>query len=207
MRPGQLRTKGQRFITRRVMNWKRLVELSHVAQVGRGEPATELRREPPRQVVQHSLPVRGALRSALLVLDNQPSDLPVGLHHRRVDGAIGPGARRFEDSPNLPIQRLGGASERDVGGFPFRHQTPSISNIRRWKSSSMSLRCALRIAVGRKVSQKRVPGCPHGRQKLLPEPPERPASRSAAGDRRLRIGSFSAGSTPPRWRGQVAVPP
>jgi hypothetical protein len=37
----------------------------------------------------------------LLVLDDQPPDLPVSLHHRRIDGAVGAGASRFENGTDL----------------------------------------------------------------------------------------------------------
>lgn len=100
-----------RFETHCVSNLEHPVELPHFAQVGDVESAAEVGREPLRQVVQHRFAVRGTLPAALLVLDDQPPDLPVSLNHRGVDRAIGRGPRRFEDSTNLLIQRLGRAGE------------------------------------------------------------------------------------------------
>ena len=45
--------------------------------------------------------------AALLVLHDQPPDLPVGLHHGRVDGAAGTSTRRLQNGADLPVQRLG----------------------------------------------------------------------------------------------------
>jgi hypothetical protein len=59
----------------------------------------------------HLFAIAGAAPTLLLVLDDQPSDLPVRLDHRRIDGAVGAGPRRFEDSSDLSIQRLGRAGE------------------------------------------------------------------------------------------------
>ena len=62
------------------MNRKDEEKLPHVSQIAGIEASAELARKPPRQLLEHRLPVRRALPAALLVLDDQSSNLPVGLY-------------------------------------------------------------------------------------------------------------------------------
>ena len=96
MSPGQLRAQ-------RVTNREGQVKRPHVLEISCREALAEVGGEPLRQVVQHCLAVRGALPAALLVLHDESPNVPIGLHHRRVDRAVGASARRFEDGPDLPI--------------------------------------------------------------------------------------------------------
>ena len=122
--------------TRRVSNFEHPVELPHLAEICHIESPPEIRREPPRQILQQRLAVCRAPPAALLVLHDQPPDLPARLHHRRVDRTVGAGAHRFENGTDLAVERLG---RRDacagISLCPGRH-VPSVSKISRWNSSS-----------------------------------------------------------------------
>lgn len=102
--------------------YRRFVAVNPPAEVG-GEPA--------RKLLQHRLPIRGAFSSALFMLDDQPPNLPVRLHHRDVNRSIGGRARLFQHRANLAVESGDGRGE---GASLLRHQTPSVSNISRWKS-------------------------------------------------------------------------
>lgn len=166
MRPGQLGAqrcgealRGRRgfvtgvhsprcgFVTQCVTNRKGQVERPHVLEIGCREALAEVGGEPLRQVVQHRLAVRGALPAALFVLDDQPPDLPVGLDHRRVDRAVGRGPRRLQDRTDITVKSLLGHGE---GARLPRHQTPSISNIRLWRTDS-SRSCRRTLSAARRT--------------------------------------------------------
>jgi len=55
----------------------------------------------------------------LVVVDDQPAYMPIGLHHRRVDRAVGAGARRFEDGPHYSGDTL--LTSRD-GSYVLCHR-------------------------------------------------------------------------------------
>ena len=60
------------------------------------------------------------------MLDDQPPDLPVRLHHGRVYRAIGRRPRRLQDCPDIAVKTLRDKSE---GALLPRHHAPSTSNI------------------------------------------------------------------------------
>jgi hypothetical protein len=74
-----------RFVTQCVTNREGLIELAHVAKVGRVKAFSELDCQNFRQCRQQQLPIPGPTSSLLLKFDNMPPDLPTGLHLSRID--------------------------------------------------------------------------------------------------------------------------
>ena len=90
-----------------------LVEAAHVLQGRERKAGTELCGQARRQVLQQSLPITGALGTALLGLDDLLADQPVGAHMSRVDRTRCLRARAFPDAADAREQF---GRRRAVGG-------------------------------------------------------------------------------------------
>jgi hypothetical protein len=73
MRPTQ-------FGTQCVPNWKHLKKVPHIAEISLVKPLPEPPRQRFRQGRQQPLAIARPRCTALLILHDVPSDLPVGLH-------------------------------------------------------------------------------------------------------------------------------
>jgi hypothetical protein len=87
-----------------VSNLKSPVKQAHRPEIGDIKPPPKLCGQPARQFLEHSFSVRCPLPAALLMLDDQPANLPVTLHHGGVDRAIGGRARLLQHRAHLTVQ-------------------------------------------------------------------------------------------------------
>ena len=58
------------------------------------------------KLCNEGLAVLGPLLPLLFLLDNDPPDFPVGRHHRRIDGTVGPSAGLAQNRPDPLIGLL-----------------------------------------------------------------------------------------------------
>ena len=100
MRPAQ-------FATRHVANLRPpigLEELPEIPQVGRGEATAELLRQALTQRLELARTISRAGLARLFVLDDEPADLPIRLHHGLIDAAVSKAARVRQHVAHLYIK-------------------------------------------------------------------------------------------------------
>jgi hypothetical protein len=93
MGPGQ-------FVTQCVTNPVNQVERPHLLEVGTVETPSKFSSKALGKLDENALAVFGPLLPLLLLLDDDPPNLPIGRHHRRVDGPVGLRTRVAQDHPD-----------------------------------------------------------------------------------------------------------
>jgi len=86
------------------------MEGPHLGQVRWVETLAKFGLKANGEFRNEGLAVLGPLVPLLFLLDNDPPDLPIGRHHRRIDGTVGPGAGLTQDrlDPLIGLLNAGG---------------------------------------------------------------------------------------------------
>ena len=79
------------------------------------ESLSELSHKFSGKLFDQSLSISGSCFSPLLLLDDQPTDLPLASHHLGIDGLPCPGSGPDENGPDLLVDTLDGLV---IGHFP-----------------------------------------------------------------------------------------
>ena len=84
------------FWTQCVQNRVGEIEGPHLGQSWTVETLAKFGLKATGKLRNEGLAVLGPLLPLLLLLDDDPPDLPIGRHHRRIDGTVGPQGPRSE---------------------------------------------------------------------------------------------------------------
>jgi hypothetical protein len=84
--------------------WEGQKELPHIFQGAHAESFPEFFCEAFRERSDEFVAVIGAGFSLLLLLDDALADVPIGLHHSRIDSGFHRVARRLNDGANVVVE-------------------------------------------------------------------------------------------------------